>query len=88
MQSMQKWISHCHSLELVLSVKLNTAQLDGGTISANINMSVSFTGTSRFYSYSAMVGGGISANRNSTLTFDGNISFTNNGHNTDKLNNF
>ena len=33
-----------------------------------------------------MVGGGISANRNSTLTFDGNISFTNNGHNTDKLN--
>ena len=33
-----------------------------------------------------MVGGGISTNRISTLTFDGNISFTNNEHNTDKLN--
>ena len=61
----------------------NSANSDGGATVANI--SLSFAGTSSFSSNSALQGGAISANVNSTLTFSGNISFTNNGYNTELI---
>ena len=63
----------------------NSANSDGGAIFTAANISLSITGTSSFSSNSALQGGAISANVNSTLTFSGNISFTNNGYNTDTL---
>ena len=70
---MRKLISHCHSLELV-----NTAEMDGGGISANTSMSLTFTGTSSFHSNSAMTGGAISTNTNMSFSFTGTSSFHSN----------
>ena len=50
-------------------------------------MSVSFTGISSFSGNSAIQGGAISAAHDSTLIFNGNISFIDNGHDTDRLRN-
>ena len=60
----------------------NNSANSGGTLYAELNASLIFNGTSSFSNNSAVQGGAIFVDE-STTTFSGNISFVNNGHNTE-----
>ena len=61
----------------------NSATTFGGAILLSHNSVLNISGTSNFDSNYAIQGGAICSFDNTNLTFDGNISFTNNGHNTE-----
>ena len=64
---------------------INNSADNGGAIYGEQNTSLSFSGTSSFSSNSAEKGGAIYAKHDSILILNENMSFINDGHDTDKL---
>ena len=67
----------------VSNFEQNSATTYGGAIILSSASVLNISGTSNFDSNYAIQGGAICSLDNTNLTFDGNVSFTNNGHNTE-----
>ena len=75
-----------YNILLIFKLINNSANDQGSSISEEENnTSLSLTGATSFSNNSAVEGGAIYVEHDSTLIFSGNISFINNGHDTDKL---